>query len=62
MEFLKAIPHKEGLKILQDELYDDLTHGKFVLIDNKNHAYHTGDVVIAPLPTQIRYNTGLSSP
>ena len=44
MEFLKAIPHKEGLKILQDELYDDLTHGKFVLIDNKNHAYHTGDV------------------
>jgi len=44
MEFLKAIPHKEGLKILQNELYDSLTHGKFVLIDNHNHSYHTGEV------------------
>ncbi len=44
MDFLNAIPHKEGLKILQDELYESLEHGKFVLIDNKGHSYFTGEV------------------
>jgi hypothetical protein len=44
MDFLNAIPHKDGLDILKQKLYDKLEHGKFVLIDNLNKAYYTGDV------------------
>jgi len=44
MDILNAIPHKDGLNILKQKLYEKLEHGKFVLIDNLNKAYYTGDV------------------
>jgi hypothetical protein len=44
MEYLEALPHPSGLKILKDKLYEKLEHGIFELIDSLDDVYYTDNV------------------
>jgi len=44
MEYLNAIPHKDGLEILKEKLYEKLKDGKFILIDTDNKPYFAGNI------------------
>ncbi len=42
MDNLIAVPHEDGLQLLKDKLFNDIT--KFSLVDDENNVYYSADI------------------